>query len=204
MQRFHHESGDHVTLLHVYLGWRAAGVNGVVQEFLEDNMLLGSVLKSADRIRLQLLNIMRQVRGWQLCDLELRQKTFYTKILQALAAGNFLHVAKRISYSQAKTYEIVRSGMKVALSDHTNLGQPNEHNEWVIYHECYDDVEKGKLLRLVSSISREVLITSEPDYWWDVDMFPEGHIRDGLLQILANLSGDVGFKPAPKLAPTIA
>ncbi|THX57600.1 pre-mRNA-splicing factor ATP-dependent RNA helicase PRP43 [Aureobasidium pullulans] len=191
---FQHASGDHITLFHIYLSWREACKNKTESEWLYNNMLLGEVLRNVDRTRKQLRSIMYKVPGWEMCDMRMDHPGYYSTILQALAAGNFLRIAKRDPHSGA--YQVVRSGMNVALSKYTAVRPGSKLSQWVMYHECYDDPEKGKAIRLVSAIAPEVMVSSEEEYWWDVENFPEGHIRDGVLKALAVVSGHQQFRPA--------
>ena len=125
---------------------------------------------------------------------------YYTRILQALAAGHYLQAAKRVPRSD--WYQLVRSGMDVALSEHTNLGESKKHNEWVIYGECFNN-GKNKVLRMVSAIAPELLVAAQPEYWWDTEFLPEGHIKAGLLQTLADMIGFGGIIPLGRQWPGV-
>ena len=187
-KQFQHRSGDHITLFNIYMAWRAACIVGEERSFCKKNMLLEGALRRADRMRQDYLESMRKIKSWKHCEMKKDDKTYYSRILQALAAGHFLHAAKRVPSSNQ--YQLVRSGMDVSLSKDTNLGHQDEHNEWVIYNECWDDG-----LRVVSTIKSELLVAAQPGYWWDAEFLPQGHIKDGLLQTLAGMIGDGSLTP---------
>jgi pre-mRNA-splicing factor ATP-dependent RNA helicase DHX15/PRP43 len=193
--KFQHPSGDHITLFNIYMAWREACYQrkkNKQDKFLRENMLMKSALEKADGLRLHYLEAMYKIKGWNHCGLRNDNPRYYTLVLQALAAGHYLHAAKRIPSS--KRYELVRSGMNVILSEHTNLGNQDKHNEWVIYNDC---LNKGtnKILRVVSSVTPELLVAAQPQYWWDTEFLPQGHISDGLLQTLSDMIGHDGILP---------
>jgi pre-mRNA-splicing factor ATP-dependent RNA helicase DHX15/PRP43 len=193
--KFQHPSGDHITLFNIYMAWREAchqRKKKKQDKFLRENMLLKSALEKADGLRLHYLEAMNKITGWNHCRLQNNNLHYYTKILEALAAGHYLHAAKRIPSS--KRYELVRSGMNVVLSEHTNLGDQNKHNEWVIYNDCFNN-GTNKKLRVVSSVTPELLVAAQPQYWWDIEFLPQGHISDGLLQTLSDIIGHDGILP---------
>ncbi|KAK8221849.1 hypothetical protein M8818_000014 [Zalaria obscura] len=114
-------------------------------------------------------------------------------MLTALAAGNFLRVAKRVSQSGLKpdgrTYETVRHGVHVRLTPTTNLDPVSSRNEWVFYNEYHSDGHRKRSIRVVSAIAPELLVSAQPVYWQDVEFLPPGHIKDGLVNVIANMTG---------------
>jgi pre-mRNA-splicing factor ATP-dependent RNA helicase DHX15/PRP43 len=192
-RKFQHCSGDHITLFNVYMAWREACYIKKGPKFANDNMLLEGALRNADNLRLHYLEAMNKIESWDHRELRRNDPHYYTRILQALAAGHFLHAAKRVASSNG--YQLVRSGMHVSLSRYTDLGYPNEHNEWVIYDNCFND-GRNKELRVVSSITPELLIAARPEYWWDAEILPERYIKEGLTQTLTDMIGSGGITPA--------
>ena len=188
---FRHPSGDHLTLFNIYMHWRYASVKGFADQFLHDYMLQGSVLRSADSLRKQLWLKLHGKKSWEWNSLGAKQPDFYTKMLMALAAGNHTRVAKRIPGSdpkKTKMYQTVRHGLDVKLSPDTDLGAASDHNEWVIYHEFRDNGPDKCYLRLVSAIRPEFLAFTQPLYWCDAEFLPEGHIQDGMAEVLARMT----------------
>ncbi|KAI4717882.1 pre-mRNA-splicing factor ATP-dependent RNA helicase PRP43 [Aureobasidium sp. EXF-10727] len=185
---FQHASGDHVTLLNIYMEWRAACHKKEEREFLERNMLQGSALRSADQTRLHYLAALKKIAGWKHCWVPRDEPSNYSYILQALAAGYYLQVAKR-DPRWPYGYQLVRSGMNVSLPKDTGLDRLDDHTEWVIYNQCFNDPSQGMILKVVSGITPEVMVAAEPDYWWHVEFLPEGHIKEGPAQVLSNMKG---------------
>jgi len=206
---FSHPSGQHITLLHIYRQWRAARKCKDEAWFLADIMLDGSVLDAAHNTRMHLLGVMTNLSKantpdkttWMPREMHPDSPIYHTRILQALAAGNFLRVAKRVSSAFPRKYQLVRSSMNVSLDPNVQLGQANEHNEWVFYTECYEDRRHGKMIRGVSSITPEIMVAAQAEYWWDAQFVPEGHIKEGLLQVLARMMGSDVLRPQGMPAP---
>lgn len=184
---FRHVSGDHLTLLNIYLGWRNARLKASTDDFLDQWMLDGAVLRSADGIRTALLIQLRKHPAWDLKELDKQDPLYYATILQALAAGSYLQVAKRTS--KAKEYEQVRTGVLAMLTNNTVFKVPPGGDQWVFYSECFVHPEQGKMLSVVSCIAPELLFSSQPGYWWDTQFLPEGHIKESVLDVLSRMTG---------------
>lgn len=187
---FQHPSGDHLTLFNIYMAWRTACQKGEKAEhlFLRNYVLDAAILRAADGFRLHWLEALGKIEFWWNCELAKDDPNYYTRILQALAAGHYLKTAKRNPSSNL--YQLVRSGMDVFFHKDNILDPSNKHNEWVIYDEYWDDG-----LRVVSTIKPELLVAAQPEYWWDTEFLPQGHIKDGLLQTLAGMIGDGSLTP---------
>jgi pre-mRNA-splicing factor ATP-dependent RNA helicase DHX15/PRP43 len=185
---FQHPAGDHLTLFNIYMAWRAARSRGDLdtRTFLNDHMLDSGMLRSADGHRLKYLEAVDQIEFWSKRELPKNDPNYYTRLLQALAARHYLHTAKRNPLSN--DHQLVRSGMEVSLDNKTTLNstQATKHNKWVIYNDCSDN-STNKCLRIISSIAPQLLVAAQPEYWWDAEFLPGGHIKDGLLQTLANM-----------------
>ena len=182
---FCHVSGDHLTLFNIYMSWRQACNENTADDFVKKNKLNGGVLRTADRTRLQLFRMLISNEKWELLYMDSSKPDYYLAMLKALAAGNYLRVAKR---TEGRTYETVRHGVEVKLTDETDLS-PESCNDWVIYNEYHSD-GKRKILRLVSAIAPEILVSVQPNYWCDVEFLPKGHIQDGLVKVIANMTGE--------------
>jgi pre-mRNA-splicing factor ATP-dependent RNA helicase DHX15/PRP43 len=83
---FKHTSGDHLTLFNIYMAWREACYTKKRREFLRGHMLIGGALISADHLRLHYLESMNKIEFWEHCELSKDDPSYYTRILQALAA----------------------------------------------------------------------------------------------------------------------
>ncbi|KAI4783502.1 pre-mRNA-splicing factor ATP-dependent RNA helicase PRP43 [Aureobasidium sp. EXF-3400] len=185
--RFRHVSGEHLTFLNIYLGWRNARLDGRIDDFLDQWMLDGSVLRSVDSGRMALLLQLRKHPAWDLQDLDKKDPLYYATILQALAAGMHLQVAKRTG--KTGEYEQVRTGVLAKLTKNTVFKVPAGGDEWVFYNECFVHPEKGKMLSVVSCIAPELLFSAQPEYWWDTEFLPEGHIEEGVVDVLSRMTG---------------
>jgi pre-mRNA-splicing factor ATP-dependent RNA helicase DHX15/PRP43 len=186
---FHHGSGDHITLFNIYMAWTAACTSNKADEFLSKHMLKGSVLRYADQIRLQLFRTLLKLKNWQLNYLDTTKPGYHVQMLKALAAGNYLRIAKRKSLEDPKTYVTTRHGDSAKLTADTNLSAGSRDSEWVIYNEFYSDGINIHQLRLVSAIVPELFISVRPEYWYDTEFLPS-QIQDRLVNIIAGMTGN--------------
>lgn len=204
---YRHEGSDHFALFNIYMAWRQASNDNNADDFVSKYHLRASTLKAADELRSTLKHQLENSKmGWTLHSLSKDHN--YLLMLKALAAGNFLRVAKREWLSDGTTYEIVRTGEKVTLDQSVQIGKASAANEWVIYDELHVNKEDKKSLRLVSAIPVEALVSAQPTYWIDmVEFLREGHIRSALIKVLAEIGArskeDVrGGMPKPALPIT--
>ncbi|KAK1811937.1 DEAH-box ATP-dependent RNA helicase prp43 [Friedmanniomyces endolithicus] len=184
---FKHPSGDHLTLFNIYTAWRSASSAGTADAFLKENKLLGAILKSADSTRLQLLRILNRHESWTLRSMSPLRLDYYILMLKALAAGNYLRVAKRESKSEPKKFSTLRHSAVARVE--TDLGPPSGANEWLMYNEYASDGNTKRFLRCVSAIPPECLVSAQPGFWRDPEFLPHGHIRDSLVKVIANMTG---------------
>ena len=56
---------------------------------------------------------------------------------------------------------------------------------------------------MVSAIAPGLLVAAQPEYWWDAMFLPEGHIKAGLLQTLADMIGFGGIIPLGRQWPGV-
>jgi pre-mRNA-splicing factor ATP-dependent RNA helicase DHX15/PRP43 len=87
--QFHHEDGDHLTLLNVYHAFKE---NGSDSKWCFENYLNFRTMKSADNVREQLKRIMER-NGLPLVSTPFDDKKYYNNIRMALAEGYFMQVA---------------------------------------------------------------------------------------------------------------
>jgi hypothetical protein len=88
---------------------------------------------------LQLFRTLLKVKNWRLNSLDATKPGYYIAMLKALAAGNYLRIAKRESSKWPRLYVTVRRGAPAKLTADTNLGAVSPGNEWVIYNEFHSD-----------------------------------------------------------------
>lgn len=190
---FGREHGDHIMLFNIFVQWRHAEEGGGSEDFLKRKMLLGDVLRDAQRTRLQLLRPLLDMGReskeiWRPNSMLAGDPRYYVKIKAALAAGHFLRVARREgndSGSDAPTYRTFRQNCRAILGKDTRLA--NRTDDWVVYNECSVEGRQATL-RLVTPVPLRLLITAAPAYWAVPESAPRGHIRDELVQVLAEMS----------------
>lgn len=186
---FSQSMGDHICLLHIYMAYRQACQDKMQVQFANKYLLSLRALKNADKIRDQLLKQIFTDEGkWKLRSLGPNNKEYYTQIKKALAAGNFLRVAKRVP-GEDRMYDTVRTGDRASVPRTTDMGPKSKHNEWVIYNEFYLDSTKQQL-RCVTPIAPEYLVQSQPGRWADAEFLPTGHIQDAMVKIIATMAGE--------------
>ena len=182
-------SGDHIMLFNIYMAWREACNADTQDSFLQDKMLNGSLLATADQTRLQLIRLLSKTKGWKFCYLDQYRPDYYRQMLKALAAGNFLRVAKRVHSSGKYPYETVRHGASVKTSTDSVLDGSRRDTEWVIYNEYHSDGHEDRTLRIVSGIAPEILISVQPNYWCNLEFLPKGPVCDSLAAVVSKMTG---------------
>ncbi|KAK0317052.1 DEAH-box ATP-dependent RNA helicase prp43 [Friedmanniomyces endolithicus] len=188
-QSFCHGSGDHLTLFRIYMAWRDVRGTSSEDQFVSDNMLQIGTLRKVDSKRVLLYQTLARIpQEWQPHYLELDDPAYHTKILMALAAGGYMRVAKRDPLNP-KVYHTVRTGAPACLQPGMALGPPSRHNEWVIYQEFMSDGLKGGFINCVTAIPPEYLFSVRPAFWWDAELQLTGHVKDGIVQIIAEMTG---------------
>ncbi|THW15814.1 pre-mRNA-splicing factor ATP-dependent RNA helicase PRP43 [Aureobasidium pullulans] len=206
---FRHHTGDHLTLLNIFMGWKSARRDDTVEAFLSDWMLNGSVLRAAEATRMELLKTMRRYNWWTLNELDKTDKHYHGTILRALMASNFLRVAKRVPGGPLDRYQQVSNGFNVVLNN-TDLRPSATVGQWVFFNDCFQHPKKGRAISVVSSIKPEMFLSAKPYTWWDAQHKPPGHIKDALLIELNKFSGwpkekiSGGMPPPTALAPVAA
>ncbi|KAK6506422.1 DEAH-box ATP-dependent RNA helicase prp43, variant 2 [Arthrobotrys conoides] len=170
--QFAHPDGDHLTMLNVYHAFKSLE-QGAGQKWCSDNYLSFRSLTSADNVRNQLKVIMEK----QEIDMKttaFTDRNYYNNIRQALCAGFFMQVAKKMS--TGKSYKTVKDNQDVLLHPSTMLGQ---ENEWVLYNEFV--LTTKNYIRTVTSVKPEWLMDIAPNYY-DIDSFEKGEIKTALVR----------------------
>ncbi|RVD84943.1 uncharacterized protein DFL_003279 [Arthrobotrys flagrans] len=170
--QFAHSDGDHLTMLNVYHAFKSQE-SGASQRWCLDNFLSFRSLTSADNVRNQLKVIMEK----QEIDMKttpFNDRNYYNNIRQALCAGFFMQVAKKMS--TGKTYKTVKDNQDVLLHPSTVLGQ---ESEWVLYNEFV--LTTKNYIRTVTSVKPEWLMDIAPNYY-DIDSFEKGEIKTALVR----------------------
>jgi pre-mRNA-splicing factor ATP-dependent RNA helicase DHX15/PRP43 len=188
LQPLRHPRGDHLTFLNVYMAWRSAGIAGTQKEFCAEHALRMSVLQTADRTRKELIKRLNKTKV-PLISQEPTDPEYYVNIVRALAAGNFLRVAKRIDAKSKTHYRTMRAGKEVELHPGVRLGGDLADSDFVLYNK-HIVLKSGQVdrLQLVTSVRPEWLIETRPDYWWDVEHLTPGEGTDKIVSVLAGMT----------------
>jgi pre-mRNA-splicing factor ATP-dependent RNA helicase DHX15/PRP43 len=196
---FRYPGSDHLTLFNIYMAWKQACVDDCVEDFLRTRCLRKSVLEAADASRMRLLRILLNaqipssaVSKGQIATLHgqgRNGKDFYLTVLRCLAAGNYLRVAKR--NPATKKYETVPLRQEVSLQFNHNHSDADSSNEWIFFNTFYDQPgdKISKTIRVVTAIAPEWLFSSASHYWSGAEFMPSGHIQDGIVEVLARMTG---------------
>ena len=138
-QKFDQASGDHIVLINIYLAYREACRFQKRNSFIQENHLLGSVLKTADSTRQQLLSYLcNEAKDiWTPGCTSPENPRFYTQVLGALASSYFLRVAKRVKPArehmkhESILWETVRHSTMARITK--DYCQPRDNCEWIVY-----------------------------------------------------------------------
>ncbi|KAI7152027.1 putative pre-mRNA-splicing factor ATP-dependent RNA helicase [Hortaea werneckii] len=196
MRSFGSMKGGHIMLVNVFLAFLDARRAGNVDQWLQEHRILATVMQQADGIYTQLLTIFvgnhRELR-WKPSVMPHNSPVYYAQLLRALAAGYFLQVAKRVPALAADDkksrplYETARHGAKAKLA--ANVQFDDGTGEWVIYNEFSDKGQSKSELRLVTPVPLDTILMARPDYWWDMEFVRNGHVREAVVQRIAEISG---------------
>jgi pre-mRNA-splicing factor ATP-dependent RNA helicase DHX15/PRP43 len=183
-----HPRGDHLTYLNVYMAWRSARIASTEREFCAEHALRMSVLQTADRTRKELIIRLHQTKV-PLISQDPTDLEYYVNIVKALAAGNYLKVAKRNDAKGGTHYITMRAGREVELYPSVQLGGNSGDTEFVLYNKHVAIKGQPDRLRLVTSVRPEWLIATRPDYWWNVEHMTPGEGTDRIVSVMAGMTG---------------
>ncbi|KAK0246120.1 P-loop containing nucleoside triphosphate hydrolase protein [Armillaria nabsnona] len=120
--KFHQPEGDHLTLLTVYNGWKAANFSN---PWCYENFIQARSMRRAQDVRKQLLGIMDRYKH----DI-LSAGRDYNLVRMAIASGFFRNAAKK---DPQEGYKTLVEGTPVYI--HPSSALFNRNPEWVVYHE---------------------------------------------------------------------
>ncbi|PBL00720.1 P-loop containing nucleoside triphosphate hydrolase protein [Armillaria gallica] len=120
--KFHQPEGDHLTLLTVYNGWKAANFSN---PWCYENFIQARSMRRAQDVRKQLLGIMDRYKH----DI-LSAGRDYNRVRKAIASGFFRNAAKK---DPQEGYKTLVEGTPVYI--HPSSALFNRNPEWVVYHE---------------------------------------------------------------------
>ncbi|KAF5352727.1 hypothetical protein D9756_005877 [Leucocoprinus leucothites] len=120
--KFHQPEGDHLTLLTVYNGWKAASFSN---PWCYENFIQARSMRRAQDVRKQLLGIMDRYKH----DVVSAGRD-YNRVRKAICSGFFRHAAKK---DPSEGYKTLVEGTPVYI--HPSSALFNRNPEWLVYHE---------------------------------------------------------------------
>ncbi|PFH52274.1 hypothetical protein AMATHDRAFT_74334 [Amanita thiersii Skay4041] len=120
--KFHQPEGDHLTLLTVYNGWKAANFSN---PWCYENFIQARSMRRAQDVRKQLLGIMDRYKH----DI-ISAGRDYNRVRKAICSGFFRHAAKK---DPQEGYKTLVEGTPVYI--HPSSALFNRAPEWLVYHE---------------------------------------------------------------------
>ncbi|KIJ66187.1 hypothetical protein HYDPIDRAFT_86464 [Hydnomerulius pinastri MD-312] len=120
--KFHQPEGDHLTLLTVYNGWKAANFSN---PWCYENFIQARSMRRAQDIRKQLVGIMDRYKH----DILSAGKD-YNRVRKAICSGFFRNAAKK---DPQEGYKTLVEGTPVYI--HPSSALFNRNPEWLIYNE---------------------------------------------------------------------
>ncbi|KAF8665367.1 hypothetical protein AX16_000386 [Volvariella volvacea WC 439] len=120
--KFHQAEGDHLTLLTVYNGWKAANFSN---PWCYENFIQARSMRRAQDVRKQLLGIMDRYKH----DI-ISAGRDYNRVRKAICSGYFRHAAKK---DPQEGYKTLVEGTPVYI--HPSSALFNRNPEWLVYHE---------------------------------------------------------------------
>ncbi|KAJ7200850.1 P-loop containing nucleoside triphosphate hydrolase protein [Mycena pura] len=120
--KFHQPEGDHLTLLTVYNGWKAANFSN---PWCYENFIQARSMRRAQDVRKQLLGIMDRYKHEILSA-----GREYNVVRKAICSGFFRNAAKK---DTQEGYKTLVEGTPVYI--HPSSALFNRNPEWIVYHE---------------------------------------------------------------------
>ncbi|CUM51298.1 Pre-mRNA-splicing factor ATP-dependent RNA helicase PRP43 [Debaryomyces fabryi] len=173
---FAHPDGDHLTLLNVYEAFNSDEAHNLgLHQWCRDNFLSYRSLLSARSVRSQLQRIMERY-DLELISTPFEDKSYWTNIRKALAAGFFMQVAKKKSGN--KGYLTIKDNQDALIHPTTVLAS---ESEWVIYNEFV--LTSKNYIRTVTSVKPDWLVELAPNYY-NLDHFSKGDVKLSLERVI--------------------
>ncbi|KIY73554.1 P-loop containing nucleoside triphosphate hydrolase protein [Cylindrobasidium torrendii FP15055 ss-10] len=152
--KFHQAEGDHLTLLTVYNGWKAANFSN---PWCYENFIQARSMRRAQDVRKQLLGIMDRYKH----DI-LSAGRDYNRVRMAICSGFFRHAAKK---DPQEGYKTLVEGTPVYI--HPSSALFNRNPEWVVYHELI--LTTREYCHNVTAIEPKWLVEVAPQFFQVAD-----------------------------------
>jgi ATP-dependent RNA helicase DHX8/PRP22 len=149
-QKFNDPSGDHLTLLNVYNGWKQGGFS---VPWCHENFVMPRNMQRVKDVRNQLLQIMARHKH---TVVSCGRNTI--KVRQALCSGFFRNSARK---DPSEGYKTLVEGTPVYLHPSSSLfGKPAEH---VVYHSLVETTKE--YMHVCSAIEPKWLVEAAPTFF---------------------------------------
>ncbi|VVT52999.1 uncharacterized protein SAPINGB_P003353 [Magnusiomyces paraingens] len=183
---FAHESGDHLTMLNVYMAYSSEEAQYNPSQWCFEHYLSQRSLKSADNVRQQLKRIMER-NGIELVSIPSDDPEFYTNIQKAITAGYFMQVASKPN-GNSRTYTTIKDNQEVGLHPSSTL---TADNRWVVYNEFV--LTTKNYIRTVTAIKPTWLLELAPKYY-DLSTFKDCDAKMSLERAKQSMQKNEKFK----------
>lgn len=148
--KFNHVDGDHLTLLTIYEGWKAAKFSN---PWCYENFLQARAMRRAQDVRKQLVTILDRYK----MDIVSAGRNV-TIIRKCIVAGYFTNAAKK---DPQEGYKTMVESQPVFI--HPSSALFNKNPEWVIYHELV--LTSKEYMRNVLAIDPKWLVELAPKFY---------------------------------------
>ncbi|KAF9015716.1 P-loop containing nucleoside triphosphate hydrolase protein [Cyathus striatus] len=152
--KFHQPEGDHLTLLTVYNGWKAANFSN---PWCYENFIQARSMKRAQDVRKQLLGIMDRYKH----DILSAGRDF-NRVRKAICSGFFRNAAKK---DPQEGYKTLVEGTPVYI--HPSSALFNRAPEWLVYHELV--LTTREYCHNVTAIEPKWLVEVAPQFFQVAD-----------------------------------
>lgn len=148
--KFHHQDGDHLTLLNVYEAWKASKFSN---PWCNENFLQARAMRRSQDVRKQLVTILDRYK----MDIVSAGKKM-DKVRKCIVAGFFTNAAKK---DPQEGYKTMVESQPVFI--HPSSALFNKNPEWVIYHELV--LTSKEYMRNVLSVDAKWLVELAPKFY---------------------------------------
>ncbi|KAJ8702089.1 DEAH-box ATP-dependent RNA helicase prp22 [Pleurotus ostreatus] len=152
--KFHQPEGDHLTLLTVYNGWKAANFSN---PWCYENFVQARSMRRAQDVRKQLLGIMDRYKH----DVVSAGRDF-NRVRRAICSGFFRNAAKK---DPQEGYKTLVEGTPVYI--HPSSALFNRAPEWLVYHELI--LTTREYCHNVTAIEPKWLVEVAPQFFQVAD-----------------------------------
>ena len=165
--RFVHPTGDHLTLINVYEGFRKQRQD---KKWCSEHFLHWRNLSSAVSIKGQLEGIVKRL-GIPEASVNITHPKYTANILKCVLSGFMMHVAFQ---ERSGVFKTVRDEQLVAMHPGSAL---DRRPQWVVYHEV--TMTSQTFMRSCSGVYPDWLLEVAPHFYVP-DEFPPGETRDAI------------------------